>query len=48
MLTKKVKKYARHLHILRIIHDCKWIAATINRLCPAYEMKKPHKIGVIG
>jgi len=28
MLTKKVKMYAGYLHILGMIHDCKWIAET--------------------
>jgi hypothetical protein len=32
-----------HLDTLGIIHECRLIAETINRQCPAHEMKNPHK-----
>ena len=47
MLTKKVKMYDGYLHILGMVHDCKWIAANVNSLSPAYEMKNPHKQGAM-
>jgi hypothetical protein len=39
----KVKIYAGYLHILRTIHDCKWIADLYSRQSPEYEMKNPLK-----
>jgi len=34
-----------HLDNLGMIHGCKLIAETINRQCPAYEIKSPLKQG---
>ena len=31
MLTKKVKIYGGYLHILGMVHDCKWLAEIISR-----------------
>ena len=32
-----------HFDTLRTIQDCKCIAETLNRQCPAYEMKTPNR-----
>jgi hypothetical protein len=34
-----------YLHVLGMVHDCKWIAATFNRSYPKYEMKNLLKKG---
>jgi hypothetical protein len=30
-----------YVESLRMVNDCKWIAATINRQYPPYEIKRP-------
>jgi len=34
MLTKKVKMYAGYLHILGMVHDCKWISRSLQLAIP--------------
>ena len=41
----KVKMCDGHLHTLGIILESQLIAEVYSRLCPAYEMKNPHKTG---
>ena len=35
--------YSVHLVLSRMIHDFQCIAETLNRQCPAYEMKTPNR-----